>query len=91
MESECVTIQYLKKLSSLDDPNDLQTVAASTLKIISDVREFRMTEIDVEYLHQLVDSIIKEGHDILLSHLREGSADCEICAALAARLRTQLI
>lgn len=91
MKSECVTIQYLKQLSaagkSMDSAGPVSIAAASALKIISDIKEYRMTETDMECLHMLVDTIFQKGHGQLLPHLREGAPDCNICSTLAARMR----
>lgn len=91
MKEECVTIGYLKQVATTDEPmhsENLAGVAASALRIIADVREYRMTGMDVECLQWLVDSIFQQGHGALLSHLRDGAPDCEICAALAARMNS---
>lgn len=64
--------------------------ATSALKIISDIREFRMTAIDVECLHWLVDDLVRQGQTVLLSQLQAGAPDCEICEALATRMDLQL-
>lgn len=80
MKSECRTIRYLRQLSSTD--STLSVAAASALNIIADIRDSAMSRADVKYLHLLVDVICRDGHEILLSHLRDGVPDCEICAAL---------
>lgn len=84
MSSECTTIQYLQRLSAPATP--LAEAASASLNIISDVREFKMTALDIACLHDLVDAIISEGHERLLAHLLEGMPDCDICAALAQRM-----
>jgi hypothetical protein len=94
MGSDCSTIQYLKTAASIEATLNVGVgagPATSALKIVSDIREYRMTENDVESLNWLVDGLVQNGHGALLSHLQAGMADCAICAALATRMKVRLV
>ena len=91
MESKCVTIEYLKQLAAVEmsiEGVSRVGVVGSALRIISDIQEYRMTPMDLECLHWMVDSIVEQGHGDLLSHLHDAAADCGICAAMTARRKT---
>ncbi len=89
MGSECSTIQRLKQLSLQDatTPPPLAGAATAALKIILDIKEYELTDMDLKSLNWLVDGIFQKEHEQLLSHLREDAPDCAICAALAERMK----
>ena len=92
MECVCTTIQYLTKLSVIEATEasgGRSGIAASALKIISDMNEYALTADNIKYLHWLIDSIYKQGHGVLLDHLHEGAPDCKICEAMAERMTVQ--
>ncbi len=81
---ECKTVEFLKKIVEAD--GDMAMVARSALGIVSTLRDSDgLNPIAIVYLQELVEHIYQESSEPLLSHLREG-ADCDICAALAARI-----
>lgn len=88
MVAECMTIRYLRELALRERDRDASLAAAAdaVLRIITDLRANYISRRDVSYLHMLVDDIRRNGHDILLDHLRHEAPDCDICAALAARI-----
>jgi hypothetical protein len=93
MGSDCSTIQFLKTAANIEATLSAGVgagPATSALKIVADIREYRMTENDVESLNWLVDGLVQTGHSALLSHLHAGMPDCAICAALATRMKVRL-
>lgn len=85
MAAECKTIRYLRGLAERKGGRDnAAPAAAAALAIIADVRENYLGRHDVSILHMLLDEIRKSGHDALTEYLREGAADCELCAGLVA-------
>jgi hypothetical protein len=89
MNSNCTTIQYLTKAAA-NETDAAYSVAPYALKIISDIREYEMTAMNVEYLDWIVDALVQQGHEILLSHLQAGIPDCAICEALVMRISLRL-
>jgi hypothetical protein len=89
VNSECVTVRHLRKFYSSAVPAgrlDVAALANSALGIISKINASAMTYADVKILHRMVDSIVEIGHGSLLSHLKEGKPDCQICAEILARI-----
>ena len=88
MNKECAAIVHLREMAQLDGDNQWINAdnAETALLIIADVREHYLSETDIKYLHSLTDEIIKSGHEALLAYLSSGAPDCNICAALMARM-----
>lgn len=89
MAKECAMITYLRELAQRDGIDNRGTAIAAdvALRIIADVRENHLTDMDAESIHMLVDDIYKSGHEILLAELQRDMADCDICAALVSRMQ----
>lgn len=90
MELDCATVRYLQRISGPDTPLAMRkggSVPGSALEIIADMQDHRMTPKDLECLHWLVEAICQEGHGELASHIQAEACACEICAALAAKMK----
>ncbi len=81
--AECKTVEFLKKIDSTN--GDLAVIARSAIGIIEALRESEINPVGIVYLHELVEHLYQEAGEHLPSHLRDGG-DCDICAALAARI-----
>ena len=86
MQSECSIVLWLRRLSANPEVGPL---GVAILNIIQDVRESSMTQMDLEYLHLLVDGLSGEEKRMLAIRLLESARDCQgcdVCAALTARM-----
>ncbi len=81
--AECKTIEFLKKVGSTN--GDISVIARSAIGIIETLRESEINPVGIVYLHELVEYIYQEAGEHLPQHLQDGG-DCDICAALAARI-----
>lgn len=86
---ECVAIQYMKTANAEEASRPARYqdgIFTSALNVISDIQEYEMTPMDIEVLHMLIDFICAEGHGELRSLIYAEAPNCEICAALVARM-----
>ena len=81
----CSTIDHLLEITNGTD-HLLAKAAKSALGIIADVKENGPSGFDLEALHAILDGVYAASVHSLFDHLLEGSPDCEICAAIKARI-----
>ena len=83
----CATIKHLQQIIKLPEVDShLKIVASHALAIIQDIDAEYMTNMDISALKTLVEEIYGNNQQLLINHLKDGSPDCAICAALVGLL-----
>lgn len=79
---DCKTVLFLQQVAA--GGGNLAGIARSALGLIEDIQNTHLDALYLVYLQEIIEHIYQENGLPLLDHLRDG-ADCELCAALAAR------
>lgn len=87
--SECLLVQKLKRISTGRIATDpvLKNIAAAALGIVDDIRESRISEVNINYLVALLPALYEQDDTgRLCRDIEAGKPDCLICAAIETRL-----
>lgn len=86
--NNCATIKHLQSIAEGYECS-LASAAKCALNIIADIQQYGAKQFDIQFLHSVIDPVFKESNTSLFDHLIENTPDCEICAAIKARITAQ--
>ncbi len=84
--SKCATIIHLKELAYSTQGKVIAADALNALRVIPDVDSPSTDSSSIKLLNALVSAIYRANDASLLVHLKQGEADCEMCAAMQKEL-----